>query len=225
VAALLNAPAPKDVTQVKSFLGKANFYQKFIPRRAELLEPLHRLLPQGAPWTWGDDQAEAYKKVKDILCSAPLLVHYSLELPIVLSVDASPYGVGAVLAHIIDDFERPVAYAGRALNSAERNYGQFDKEGLAIVYGIRKFHQYLFDRHFVVITDHKPLVGLFKGTTPKVTSPRLLRWLVTLSAYSFEVQYREGKAHGNADALSRLPCEDPDVRSFMFEGEASRFLC
>lgn len=209
VEALLLAPEPENVDHVRSFLGKVNFYEKFIPNRADLLEPLHRLLPHDAQWTWGDEQAGAYKAVKELLCSSPLLVHYSLELPLVLSVDASPYGVGAVLAHEIDGFERPIAYASRTLNSAEKNYAQFDKEGLAIIFGILKFHQYVAGRTFVVYTDHKPLVGLFGGKTPKVTSPRLMRWLMTASAYSFEVRYRPGKEHGNADMLSRLPLPCP----------------
>ena len=210
VVALHHAPAPQDVSQVKSFLGKVNFYQKFIPRRVELLEPLTRLLSRDAPWHWGDEQSAAFLKVKQILCSDLVLVHYSLDLPLVLSVDASPYGVGAVLAHIMPDgTERPVAYASRTLTPAEKNYAQFDKEGLAVVFGVLKFHQYVAGRTFVVWTDHKPLVGLFKSKTPAVTSPRILRWLLTLSAYSFEVKYRPGHLHGNADCLSRLPIEGP----------------
>ena len=205
VEALMLAPDPQDVDQVRSFLGKVTFYEKFIPSRVDLLAPLYRLLPRDAPWTWGDEQRSAFKAVKEILCCGPLLVHYSLALPLVLCVDASPYGVGAVLAHVIDEFERPVAYASRTMTSAEKNYSQFDKEGLAIVFGVLKFHQYVAGRRFVVYTDHKPLVGLFGGKTPTVTSPRILRWLMTLSAYSFEVKYRPGKEHGNADMLSRLP--------------------
>ena len=226
VEALLLAPEPANVDHVRSFLGKVNFYEKFIPDRVNLLEPLHRLLPQDAQWTWGDEQANAYKAVKEILCSQPLLVHYSLHLPLVLAVDASPYGVGAVLAHVIDGFERPIAYASRTLTSAEKNYAQFDKEGLAVIFGILKFHQYVAGRTFAVYTDHKPLVGLFGGKTPRVTSPRLMRWLMTSSAYSFEVKYRPGKENGNADMLSRLPLpcqegpesDEPPIRYVYYLG-------
>ncbi|XP_075527058.1 uncharacterized protein LOC142559328 [Dermacentor variabilis] len=116
--------------------------------------------------------------------------------------------VGAVLAHhTTDGKEQPIAYASRTLGACERNYAQIDKEGLAVVFGVKRFHQYLAGREFTVITDHKPLLGLFNTDkrVPEVVSPRMLRWILCLSAYNYSLQYRRGQENSNADALSRLP--------------------
>ena len=105
--------------------------------------------------------------VKTMLSEAPVLVHYNVKKPIAICCDASPYGIGAVLSHITDDgHDKPVAFASRKLNKAERNYSQLDKEGLAVVYAAQKFHKYVSGRSFVIYTDHKPLLGLLGEGKP-----------------------------------------------------------
>ena len=109
-----------------------------------------------------------------------------------------------------DHSERPIAYASRPLSSAERNYAQLDKEALSIVFGVKHFHQYLYGRKFIIMSDHKPLQYLLGETRgiPPMASARIQRWALMLSAYHYEICYRPGADHANADGLSRLPLPD-----------------
>ena len=215
VEAIDKAPEPQNVSQLKSFLGMLNYYHKWLPNVSTVLEPLHELLRSGRKWKWGTEQQEAFEKSKRLLKSAELLVHFDPEKEIVLASDASDYGLGAVLSHKLDDgSERPVGYVSRTLNSAERNYSTTEKEALAVVFGVKKFHQYLYGNHFTIRTDHKPLEGLFgEGKpTPQMATPRVQRWILTLASYEYKLSYKPGTDNGNADALSRLPIpEAPDV--------------
>ena len=129
-----------------------------------------------------------------------------------MHTDASPYGVGAVLSHVTDRVERPVCYASRSLTVAEKNYGHIEKEGLALVFAVKKFHHYLYGHQFTMLTDHKPLLGLFSETKgiPDRAAARITRWALLLAAYNYKLEYRPGKLNANADALSRLPIESEE---------------
>lgn len=208
VDAINNAPAPRNAKELQSYLGLINFYRRFLPNLSSTLRPLHLLLTEGKRWTWQKEQEQAFCESKRLLTSAPVLVHYDSKKELLLSCDASPYGVGAVLAHIESDGrERPVAFASRRLLPAEQNYSQVDREALALVFGVSKFHQYLWGRPFTAVTDHKPLLGLLNSDrgVPSQASPRVTRWALTLSCYQFKLIYRPGRLLGNADGLSRLP--------------------
>ncbi|XP_032071928.1 uncharacterized protein K02A2.6-like [Thamnophis elegans] len=158
------------------------------------------------------EEASAFLAVKHLLISSDFLVQYSEHLPLVLACDASPYGVGAVLCHQLPSrAEVPVAYFSRTLSASERNYAQIDKEALAIVAGVRRFHHYLYGRPFQIVTDHKPLLGLLAGDcpAPQVLSPRMTRWFVFLASYDYQLHHRPGKQIAHADALSPRVAERP----------------
>ena len=208
VKAIREAPQPHNVNELRSFLGIINYYGKFMPNLSTKLAPLYNLLQKEAKWQWGTKQIKAFQDAKNALQDNTLLVHYDSSKQLVLACDASPHGLGAVLSHIMEDGEeRPVAYASRTLTAAEKNYSQLEKEALAIVYAVGKFHYYLYGRHFIIQSDHQPLSHLFnnaKAISP-TSSSRIKQWSLTLSAYSYTITHKPGKNLGNADALSRLP--------------------
>eukprot|EP00079_Xenopus_tropicalis_P023325 XP_012815654.2 PREDICTED: LOW QUALITY PROTEIN: uncharacterized protein K02A2.6-like [Xenopus tropicalis] len=209
------APFPKNKQELQAFLGLLNFYHPFLKDKATVVEPLHRLLDKNTTWKWSALHEQAFSDAKRLLSSDSVLVHYDLNKPLTLTCDASPYGIGAVLSHTVSGGrEAPIAFYSRTMSTTERNYAQIDKEALAIVAGVKKFHEYLYGRGFAIITDHKPLLGLLKnnGPTAQIISPRMLRWCLLLNAYDYELQYRPGKDISNADALSRLPLNTPDFQ-------------
>jgi hypothetical protein len=111
----------------------------------------------------------------------------------------------------MDDMsERPIAYASRSLSPAEKNYSQIDREALGIVWGVKRFHTYLYGRHFSLVTDHKPLLSIFhqeKGISA-TSAARMQRYALFLSWYDYDIAYKNTKMHGNADSLSRLPLSE-----------------
>ena len=143
-----------------------------------------------------------------MLVSAPVLAHFDPSLPIKLTGDASAYGIGVAISHVFPNGQEcPIAFASRILSTTEKNYGQIEKEALSLVYGIHKFHQYLYGRKFILVTDHKTLLTLLgpeKGIL-SLAATRLQRWAVLLSAYMYDIEFRPSGEHNNVDALSRLP--------------------
>ena len=196
------------MTELCSFLGMLTYYSKFLPNLSAQLYPLYTLLGNNVAWFWDVPQEEAFVQAKEALQSDSLLVHFDPNKPLVLACDASQYGIGAVLSHAMEDgSERPIAYTSRTLNPAEKRYSQLDKEALAIVSGVKKFHNYIYGHHFTIQSDHKPLSFLFheqKGI-PQLASARIQRWALTLATYRYSIRYKAGKSLGNADCLSRLP--------------------
>ena len=209
--ALQAVPNPKNVTELKSYLGMLSYYSKFLPNLSSKLAPLHKLLKQSVPWQWKDEQQQAFENSKQLLSSSQLLVRFDPTLEIRLACEASAYGIGAVLSHVMPDgSEKPIGFVSRTLTDAEKKYSQLEKEGLACVYGVKCFHSYLFGHKLVLQTDHQPLTTLFNETKsiPVQASSRIQRWALLLVSYEYTIVFRSTSKHANADAMIRLPLPD-----------------
>ena len=157
-----------------------NYYQKCLPNLSSMLAPLNELLRKETRWHWGKEQMQAFQKSKEFLKSSRLLVHFDSQKELTLAYDASQYGLGAVLSHRMDDgSEHPIAYASRTLSNTDRNYSNLEREALALVFGVKNFHQYIYGRHFSLTTDHEPLESFFneKKATQPMAAARIQRWL------------------------------------------------
>lgn len=215
IKAIAQAPIPSNVTQLQSFLGLINYYRCFVADASTVLSPLYELLKKGSKWHWSEKENEAFLEIKRRLTSDQILTHFNPDAKIILTVDASPSGLGAILSQIGNDqLEKPVAYASRTLTSAEKRYSQIQKEATAIIFGVRRFHQYLYGRSapFVLRTDHKPLLAIFgpnKGV-PEISANRLQRYALFLSAYNYVIEYVKSKDNC-ADYLSRASVPGPSA--------------
>ena len=193
-------PTPKNARDVRAFIGLASFYRRIVPNFAEVAKPLTVLTRKNQEFIWGPSQQEAFEKMKDKLCSTPVLAYPNFELPFILTTDASKVAVAAVLSQVQDGAERPLAYASRQLNGAEQAYSASEVEMLALVWATKFFRCYLFGRRFVVRTDHAALSYLRNFADH---NGRLMRWSLKLSELDFVVQHRPGSKIGHVDALSR----------------------
>ena len=214
VNAVTDAPVPENVTQLRAYLGLVNYYRRFLPDLATLLHPLNQLLEKNRPWKWTSHCQETFQKSKKLITSDVVLVHYDVNKPLILATDASAYGLGCVLSHQTPGGDRPIAFASRSLNAAEKNYSQIDKEALAIVWGVKKFHQYLYGRKFTLLTDHQPLTSILhpEKSIPTTTAARLQRYALVLAAHDYVIKYKKSSDHGNADGLSRLPLAEKQMQ-------------
>ncbi|XP_062574192.1 uncharacterized protein K02A2.6-like [Saccostrea cucullata] len=206
VNAVLNAPRPENLQQRRSFL--VNYYRSFLPNLSTVLGPLNKLLQGDKTWKWKKQSEQAFTEVKEMMTSEQDLCHYDPNKPVKLACDVSPYGIGSVLSHVMDDgTERPIALASRSLTKAEKAYSQIDKEALALYWGVVKFHTYLYGRRFTLVTDHKPLVSILNPSAgiPAMTGARLQRYALYLAGHTYDIEYRNTKYYCNADGLSRLP--------------------
>lgn len=201
-------PRPETREQVRAFLGLVNYYGRFLENLSTRIYSINNLLKENTPFVWDEPCEQAFKWIKMEMQSERVLVHYDINLPLILATDASPYGVGAVLSHVFPDgTERPIQYASQTLSPTQQRYSQIDKEAYAIVFGVKKFHQYLFGRKFILITDNKPVAQIFSPSKglPTLSAVRMQHYAVFLETFDFEIRYRRSKEHGNADGISRLP--------------------
>lgn len=227
VKAIRDCPVPSNVSKLKSFFGIVSYYNRFTPNLSNLAKPLYNLLRKNVKFKWTKDCNIAFNKIKELIVSAPILTHFNPDYDVILSTDASDYGLGAVLAHKFPDgSEKPIAFASRTLSNAEKNYSQLDKEALAIIFGALRFNHYLIAKQFVLRTDHKPLTRIFspEAGLPKMTASRLQRYALFLQKFNFKIEFKNSKQNIEADFLSRLPLESnvkdaPEMTYFNFVAE------
>jgi len=183
-------------------LGTINFYRRYIPNCAEVIAPLTELTKNRAPnnVVWGMEQERAFKEVKKILSSEPVLKLPDLNREIILSTDASNQSLGACTMQEYEGMNLPVMYASKKMLPREQNYSVGEREALAIVWAVNKFHRYLYGQHFILESDHRPLEYL---QTSHSKNPRIMRWSLSLQAYNYTVRYIKGSDNVIADYLSR----------------------
>ncbi|RWS01610.1 Retrotransposable element Tf2 protein type 1-like protein [Dinothrombium tinctorium] len=198
-------PRPISIKSVQQFLGKVNYYHKFIPNAPKLLAPLYKLLKKNEQFKWCDNCENSFNLIKDYLISSPILRIYDPNAHCYIFTDASKIGIGAVLKQKDENGNmHPVAYFSKKLLSYQQNYSITEIECLAIVEAINFWHHYLYGKNFTVITDHNALKWLKSVKKP---NSRLFNWSLKLSQYDFNIKYEPGKNNVEADCLSRNPIE------------------
>ena len=199
IQSIMNMTFPKDKETMHSFLGLINFLHRYSPNLARISSPLWELIHKNGHYMVTEEHRSAFREIKAEFAQKIVLPYFHTEKKCVLQVDASKKGFGAVL---IQD-GNPVYYASRTLSKAEKNYQNLERECMAAVWGMEKFHYFLYGRHFVLQTDQKPLVSIFKKHMTDVT-PRMQRLCIRTWNYDFTPEYLKGKSNVISDALSRV---------------------
>lgn len=225
IKAIVQAPEPQNAKQLSSFLGLVTYYARFLPNRAEKIKALYDC-EKNAKFEWTNKCKGAFEWIKKEIASETVLAHYDPKEKLVLACDASAYGMSAILSHEYKDgTERPIAFASKVIPAKELNRAIIDKEAGAIIFGFKKFYNYVFGRQVTLKTDHKPLIYIFgpKKEIPLTIASRLQRWAYYLSGFTYDISYVRSEANSNCDALSRLPIED-ETTVFKTEVNAVRYI-
>ncbi|CAM8947563.1 unnamed protein product [Rhodiola kirilowii] len=194
-------PPPRDVKGIRSFLGHASFYRRFIKDFSKIARPLTNLLCNDTKLRFNEECLVAFEKLKKALVSAPIIQPLNWDLPFELMCDASDYAIGAVLGQRMDKKLHAIHYTSKVLNGAQLNYSTTKKELLAIVYAFDKFRSYLVGSRTIVFTDHAAIKYLL---SKKDSKPRLIRWILLLQEFDSEIKDKKGVENLVADHLSRL---------------------
>ena len=196
-------PVPQDVHELRQFLGLANYYRRFVKDYSRIAEPLHQLTRKTSKgFQWTPSCQEAFEELKDRLTTPPILGYTDFSQEFILHTDASATALGAVLCQAQNGQERVISYWSRQLSKPERNYSTIEREALAAVAAIKEFYPYLYGFSFTLVTDHNPLTAL---KSLKDVGGRLARWMMFLQQFQLKIEYKPGKDHSDADALSRRP--------------------
>ena len=215
VKALQEAQEPANKSELRSFLGMAQYSARFIPNFSTLTTPLRSLMKDDTPWKWSEKHAAAFAEVKNALSVDATNAYFSPNKHTTIIVDASPVGLAAFLTQE----GRTISYASRSLSATEQKYSQTEREALAIIWACEHFHIYVCGANFTVVTDHQPLVHIWKKVNPPL---RIARWALRLQQYSASIQYKPGKDNP-ADYMSRHPAQT-SVKSNQEERIAEEYV-
>ena len=232
VRAILEYQAPRKVNQLRSFLGMASYYRKFVEHFAHKAYPLTTLTRKAIPWSWGQEEENAFQELKQSLIEPPTLRYPDYNADWIIDCDASSVAVGSVLGQVQNvngvDTEVAIAYDSRALTDAQRKWSVIERETYAVIVALKKYEPYIFGRRILVRTDHKPIETMLNVKDP---TGRRGRWALYLQDLDAEIQYRPGKKNQNADFLSRIPLteEEDDLvatinPSFSFDAAAVNLI-
>ncbi|XP_012936958.1 uncharacterized protein K02A2.6 [Aplysia californica] len=221
VSAITEKPEPENITDLRRVLGVVNYLGRFVPNLSTVMKPLTDLLNHDAEWAWTPAQSSAFTKVKKLQSSAPTLAFFDMRKPVLVSADASSYGLRGVLLQEDRGDLQPVAYCSRTLSRAERNYAQIEKELLVATWACEKFDRYLIGLlSFTLLTDHKPIVPLINSKELNDAPVRCQRMLMRMMRYSGKAVYTQEKNMTVADSLSRSPVVSTEPEEFGEEIEA-----
>ena len=212
VQAINEYPVPKDLSELRRFLGMASYYRRFISGFSDIAHPLNHLLQKNVKFYWDQKCRNAFESIKEQLISSPILGFPDTDRDYSVYTDASDVGIGAVLAQVDDNGEeRVISFASKAFSGAEKNWTATEKEAFAVVWALQHFHPYVYGRKVRVITDHKALTWL-KGI--KHPNGKLARWIIKLQEYEYTVEHRSGSLMTHVDALSRAPVNSIQVHKY-----------
>ncbi|XP_071914078.1 uncharacterized protein [Coffea arabica] len=198
-------PYPASVREVRSFLGHAGFYRRFIRNFSKIGAPLFQLLQKDIAFEFDDKCERAFNKLKELLTSPPIIQPPDWNLPFEIMCDASDHAVGAVLGQRVGKAAHVIYYASRALNGAQLNYSTTENEFLAVIFALEKFRSYLLGAKVIVFSDHAALRYLM---TKKDAKPRLIRWILLLQEFDLEIRDKKSSENLVADHLSRILVEE-----------------
>jgi hypothetical protein len=209
--AIQDFPDPTDVKGVQAFLGVVGYFRLFIPQFATKAKPLYALLKKDVPFSWGEDQRRAIRDFKAAMQRAPVLSLPDFSKEFILTTDASGYALGAVLTQE-DELgrERLITCHSRTLKDAETRYSNYEREILAVLWGVEQNRSYLWGSKFVIRTDNNAIPYLDRSK--ELVSSRAIRWFIKLGEYNYRVEHRKGRTIAHADAFSRYPCDNKDKK-------------
>ena len=216
--------APDNVKKLRAFLGLTGYYRQFVEGYSEIAKSLTELTRDDVKWTWGPEQQKAFETLRDTLISEQIMSYPDFTKPFIVKCDASLTSIGYVLTQRVDNKERVISYGSKKLSRQQQRWSTYDREFFALIAAVRANAHYLRHNRFMVVTDHRPLLAWRKVDSRKDPTGRRTRWAIELDNYDFDLVYKKGKTHCDADAMSRRGDDDDEVAEDSEEFFGLRFL-